>query len=615
MVVSESRVPCLVACHVCSREFGAASIDVHLEQCIKKWEDAQQLKPRQHRESVPECPNLAPDMTQADFNRVVRARFRRRCAHCGKDMHVDQLPAHLRSCPRADVPEAPHVQIICQSCGRAFPDDHSLQQHLAVCGLEVPGEESQVVPIPMPFHMTCHLCGCNFGSKSFEIHVQYCQQKWQMQEMLKEADQRRPVPSPPAWTPNMTQEQYNEAAREICIKEAQLRGLQDLNAAPLPTSACRRRKPKSVTCETCGREFTEASITLHRRKCAKLQQERKRHPHDERGIDSDSPDRSERAKSCDAPGQAEAWVLRSHSADAVQRQRPQTPKTVPCQFCGKNFLYTSIKVHQNQCGQRQRICHAPQKRENSQRLKARLRSRDSTPRGKTPSPDPTPAPGPKRFAKFVTCKVCGQLFGTKSIHCHVPRCQKLREAREAQKPIWDRQLQAIPRCAKENVAEEMPTRSIPQDPKVETAASMSNRPLAVVCHLCGRHFSRASIAIHLPRCRKIWEEREHTKPPKERRKVPPAPEADLGSEGYNQRARIIYKEKSAEACPRCGRRLADDKQFRLHLASCNINSLAMPEEKEQDQLPRGCLVLVTCHLCGKDFGTASIVASSSESRV
>ncbi|CAE6968156.1 ZNF474 [Symbiodinium sp. CCMP2592] len=393
-------------------------------------------------------------------------------------------------------------------------------------------------------------------------------------------------------------------SEEICIKEAQLRGLQDLNAAPLPTSTCRRRKPKSVTCDTCGREFTEASINLHRRKCTKLQQERKTHCDDERRVDFDSPERSPRAKSYDPAGQAEAWVVRSQSADAVKRQRPQTPKTVPCQFCGKDFLYTSIKVHQSQCGQRQTIGHVHLKRENSQRLKATLRSRDSTPRGKTPSPDSIPAPALKRFAKFVTCHVCGQLFGTKSIHCHVPRCQKLREAREAQKPIWDRQLQVMPRNRAK--AEEMPTRSIRQAPKAHTAATLSNHPLAVVCHLCGRHFSCASIAIHLPRCRKMWEEREHTKLPKERRKVPQAPEGHVGSEEYNQRARIIYKEESAEACPRCGRRLADDKQFSLHLASCKINSVAMLEDKEQDQLPRGCPVLVTCHLCGKDFGTASI---------
>ena len=49
-----------------------ASIDVHLEQCIQKWEDAQLQKPRQHRQSLPECPYLTPEMTQTDFNRAAR---------------------------------------------------------------------------------------------------------------------------------------------------------------------------------------------------------------------------------------------------------------------------------------------------------------------------------------------------------------------------------------------------------------------------------------------------------------------------------------------------------------------------------------------------------------
>ncbi|CAE7485433.1 abpC [Symbiodinium natans] len=78
------------------RAFLGASIDVHLEQCVRKWEDIQLQKPRQHRESVPECPNLTPEMTQTDFNRAVRARFQRRCHHCGKSAgHLPELRAFL----------------------------------------------------------------------------------------------------------------------------------------------------------------------------------------------------------------------------------------------------------------------------------------------------------------------------------------------------------------------------------------------------------------------------------------------------------------------------------------------------------------------------------------
>ena len=112
-------------------------------------------------------------------------------------MHVDQLPAHQQSCSKAGVAETPavawpftisqqtlkhvsafdwlvdmvhallgcEVQIICQSCGRAFPDDAALQLHLASCGLEKPVESA---PLKIPFHMVCHLCGGSFGSKSFD---------------------------------------------------------------------------------------------------------------------------------------------------------------------------------------------------------------------------------------------------------------------------------------------------------------------------------------------------------------------------------------------------------------------------------------------------------------
>ena len=58
------------------------------------------------------------------------------------------------------------VQVICQSCGRSFPNDAMLQQHLTTCGVEIPEEENAA--LKLPFHLTCHLCGCNFGSKSFD---------------------------------------------------------------------------------------------------------------------------------------------------------------------------------------------------------------------------------------------------------------------------------------------------------------------------------------------------------------------------------------------------------------------------------------------------------------
>ena len=444
---------------------------------------------------------------------------------------------------------------------------------------------------------------------------------------------------------------------EEVFQESQLVSL-STDKDQLSKRPTRFKKPKTVTCETCGREFTQASINLHRRKCTSLQDRKSRSHSRAEDCDSDpeTPRAASRAQSCrEASPAATAWVVRnvnvrSRSADVapMSMQRPRTPKTVPCQICGKHFLYTSIRVHQNQCARQHGL--APRlavKREISgKRSKSNTpRSRDPTPRGwkcskiiksklqqlpcmcashkrargkiefalyilqgKTPSPDVAPHLPASVRKRFVTCHICGQLFGTRSIHCHVPRCEKLWKAREAQKPIWERQSVGpgsksprYPTPPRVNFAD-MPGRKTSE----KASFAPSKRVTAVVCHLCGRHFSLASIAIHLPRCQRTWEEREHLKAQKDQRKVPEAPHAALGCEEYNQIARKIYQENGAEACPRCGRRLADDKQFDHHVANCRVNVVTEEKAPPSPAPP----VLVTCHLCGRDFGNTSIVASS-----
>ena len=354
---------------------------------------------------------------------------------------------------------------------------------------------------------------------------------------------------------NTTEQLKCDPQRSICVavvlsqssnhaqdtfKDLQLQELDASNEPQPSRSGARFRRPKSVTCDTCGREFTEASIHIHQRKCTKLQQHRiARSPR----IEGASTEAKDRARSLEASSPTStAWVVRSHSADA----RVQKPKTVPCQFCGKNFLYTSMRVHQNHCPQRQGapIPSHPARGNSTKRAKsASSRSRDGTPQGKA-----LPDRASSASRRFVSCQICGQLFGTKSIHCHAPRCAKLWEAREAQKPIWERR--PVPAWTSDkhlrvNFADDtdvMPRR--PRASKTKTTSAACKPPASVVCHLCGRHFSQASVGIHLPRCQKTWEEREATKPRLQRRQVPQAPEAAVGSEEYNQLARKIYQEET-----------------------------------------------------------------------
>lgn len=57
---------------------------------------------------------------------------------------------------------------------------------------------------------------------------------------------------------------------------------------------------------------------------------------------------------------------------------------------------------------------------------------------------------------------------------------------------------------------------------VELAESSSG-PLQYCCYLCGRHYGSHSLLLHVPRCKKLWEDREAVKSKKECRSVPPPP--------------------------------------------------------------------------------------------
>ena len=49
------------------------------------------------------------------------------------------------------------------------------------------------------------------------------------------------------------------------------------------------------------------------------------------------------------------------------------------------------------------------------------------------------------------------------------------------------------------------------------------RPRTETCHICGREYGRASIAIHQKQCEKLWYQQESKKPAHERRSLPPKP--------------------------------------------------------------------------------------------
>ena len=63
-----------VMCYICGREFGSASIGIHIPQCEKKWNNEQQKLPKKHRRPPPSKP--------FEYDRVIGGDLK------GKDLQV-----------------------------------------------------------------------------------------------------------------------------------------------------------------------------------------------------------------------------------------------------------------------------------------------------------------------------------------------------------------------------------------------------------------------------------------------------------------------------------------------------------------------------------------------
>lgn len=50
------RKPRALMCYICGREYGTASLQIHLKTCMKKWENEESKKPYKDRRPMPQPP-------------------------------------------------------------------------------------------------------------------------------------------------------------------------------------------------------------------------------------------------------------------------------------------------------------------------------------------------------------------------------------------------------------------------------------------------------------------------------------------------------------------------------------------------------------------------------
>ena len=93
-------------CHICGRQFGKNSIDIHIPQCLKKYEAAQAQLPPHERKPAPAAPQLlgagASDQAYNDAAYEALEANMAECEFCGRTFAPDRLAIHNRSCTAAN---------------------------------------------------------------------------------------------------------------------------------------------------------------------------------------------------------------------------------------------------------------------------------------------------------------------------------------------------------------------------------------------------------------------------------------------------------------------------------------------------------------------------------
>ncbi|XP_063956234.1 zinc finger protein 474-like isoform X1 [Lytechinus pictus] len=569
--------PVAVVCYICGREFGSKSIGIHEPQCMKKWKAENSKLPKHQRRPLPRKPEVFPSIggtSSQDIERFNQAALKSSqaqllpCPNCGRTFLPDRLPVHQKSCKGGNAIDRKKLESV-GSVSRSWS-----------------GPETQTPRPPS----TQERPGTATLSRPSSVTLQ----------------QRKHITIKPVKTPVERQQGNTKGG----VRFQPTPPPQPKSQSTSTAQASSPRKPQTVICYICGREFGSKSISIHEPQCMqkwKLQ-------------NSQLPKHLRRPppKKPQGLGQGQAMGADAEAYNAIASQSASS-QLAPCSNCGRTFSLNRIEKHESICSVKSGA--AP--------------SRGKTPSGgnhqistsKSGSGTQNFQPSPPSKPRTLVCYICGREFGSKSLPIHEPQClekwkvQNGKLPRELRKPLprkpvasggssgndaaWDAAKANLvacrncgrtfnpdriekhrsvcrpktgtvvrPKTATLNIGKENQMKSSkPRTPKTP----IPRRPPTVVCYLCGREFGSKSISIHEPQCIKKWHIENDKLPKKLRRPEPVKPVVTVipttgnKSGDYNLDALNDAAWKASQAnlapCGNCGRTFLPDRLL-VHQRSC-----------------------------------------------
>ncbi|KAI4541404.1 hypothetical protein MJG53_007391 [Ovis ammon polii x Ovis aries] len=293
--VIPSRRPRFRVCYICGREFGSQSLGIHEPQCLEKWRVENSKLPKHLRRPEPSKPPPLNGSGSYSLQAVNEAAFQSSqaqllpCEFCSRTFLPDRLLVHQRSCKqKVEGPRAP-----------------SLDRSDDLAGLKA---SSGITTRPRT--VICYICGREFGTLSLPIHEPKCLEKWKVENDRLPREFRQPLPQKPqpllTGQPNHTRPRQGQlmscpncsqtfAPDRLPVHKRSCKGqpsgpkAQDLTlgsrgglkestnsksqrnpaAPPVTDKPTMIRRPPTVVCYICGREYGTKSIAIHEPQCLK----------------------------------------------------------------------------------------------------------------------------------------------------------------------------------------------------------------------------------------------------------------------------------------------------------------------------------------------------------
>ncbi|KAL6091174.1 hypothetical protein STEG23_028735 [Scotinomys teguina] len=374
------RRPWFQICYICGREFGSKSLTIHEPQCLQKWRIENSKLPKHLRRTEPSKPQPVGGNGSYNLQAANEEAFQSAqaqllpCGYCGRTFLPDRLLVHQRSCkPKGENPRTPDTDgpdvptglkktsscitarpraLICYICGREF-GTLSLPIHEPKC-LEkwkiendrLPKELRRPLPqkpkpLPSGQHsqervsqtglVPCPNCGRTFAPDRLPVHQRSCKSQPNGPKIPDSNLERKDGPN----VPNNSKQQRNKAAQNEDKDFASSYVQSTLNFTPIMI-----RRPPTIVCYICGREYGTKSISIHEPQCLKKwHNENNLLPKELRRPEPKKPE----VRIISAKGFYDLDALNEAAWTSAQSQ------LVPCDVCGRTFLPDRLIVHQRSC--------------------------------------------------------------------------------------------------------------------------------------------------------------------------------------------------------------------------------------------------------------------------